>query len=100
MLNVLMQLKKVANHPYLFDGIEPGPPYVDGDHLIEAAAKFKILDRLLPRFRKQKMKVLIFSQMTRLLNILDDFLRFRGYKYCRIDGQTSSNDREDRIEDF
>jgi len=35
---------------------------------------------------KQNFKVLIFSQMTRLLNILDDFLRYRGYKYCRIDG--------------
>jgi SWI/SNF-related matrix-associated actin-dependent regulator of chromatin subfamily A member 5 len=43
---------------------------------------------------------LIFSQMTRLLNILDDFLRYRGFKYCRIDGQTSANDREIRIEDF
>lgn len=38
--------------------------------------------------------------MTRLLNILDDFLRYRGYKYCRIDGQTTANDREIRIEDF
>ena len=38
--------------------------------------------------------------MTRLLDILDDFLRMRGYKYCRIDGQTSANDREDRIDDF
>lgn len=44
--------------------------------------------------------MLIFSQMTRLLNVLDDFLRYRGYKYCRIDGQTSANDREARIEDF
>ena len=86
MLNVLMQLKKVANHPYLFDGIEPGPPFLDGEHLVEAASKFKVLDKLLPRFRDQGFKVLIFSQMTRLLNILDDFLRFRGYKYCRIDG--------------
>lgn len=47
-----MQLKKVANHPYLFDNIEPGPPYVDGEHIIDAAAKFKILDRLLPRFKE------------------------------------------------
>jgi len=61
MLNVLMQLKKVANHPYLFDGIEPGPPFIDGDHLIEAASKFKVLDKLLPRFRQQGFKILIFS---------------------------------------
>jgi SWI/SNF-related matrix-associated actin-dependent regulator of chromatin subfamily A member 5 len=38
--------------------------------------------------------------MTRLLDILDDFLRIKGYKYCRIDGQTSANDREIRIEDY
>lgn len=86
MLNVLMQLKKVANHPYLFDGVEPGPPFLDGEHLVDASAKFKVLDKLLPRFREQGFRVLIFSQMTRLLNILDDFLRYRGYKYCRIDG--------------
>ena len=38
--------------------------------------------------------------MTRLLDILDDYLRYKGYQYCRIDGQTSANDRESRIEDF
>lgn len=38
--------------------------------------------------------------MTRLLDILDDYCRFRGYKYCRIDGQTSATDRDLRIEDF
>jgi SNF2 family DNA or RNA helicase len=61
LLNVLMQLKKVCNHPYLFDNIEPGPPFVDGDHLISASQKFKILDLLLPKLLKQKFKVLIFS---------------------------------------
>jgi SWI/SNF-related matrix-associated actin-dependent regulator of chromatin subfamily A member 5 len=73
---------------------------MDGDHLITASQKFKVLDLLLPKLIKQDFKVLIFSQMTRLLNILDDFLRYRGYKYCRIDGQTSADDRETRIDDF
>jgi SNF2 family DNA or RNA helicase len=81
-----MQLKKVANHPYLFDGIEPGPPFIDGEHLVQASMKFIVLDKLLPKLQEQGAKVLIFSQMTRLLDILDDYLRFRGYKYCRIDG--------------
>ena len=100
LLNVLMQLKKVCNHPYLFDNVEPGPPFIDGEHIITSSQKFKILDLLLPKLLTQGFKVLIFSQMTRLMNILDDFLRFRGYKYSRIDGQTSANDREDRIEEF
>ena len=95
-----MQLKKVCNHPYLFENVEPGPPFVDGEHLIDACMKFKVLDLLLPKLFKQGFKVLIFSQMTRLLNILDDYLRFRGFSYCRIDGQTSASDREERIDAF
>jgi len=43
-----MQLKKVCNHPYLFDNIEPGPPFLEGDHLITVSQKFKVLDLLLP----------------------------------------------------
>ena len=86
LLNALMQLKKVCNHPYLFDKVEPGPPFIDGEHLVDNSMKFKVLDLLLPKLMKEGCKVLIFSQMTRLLNILDDFLRYRGFKYCRIDG--------------
>ena len=86
LLNVLMQLKKVCNHPYLFENVEPGPPFVDGEHIIEASMKFKVLDHLIPRLIGEGCKILIFSQMTKLLDILDDFLRFRNYKYCRIDG--------------
>jgi SNF2 family DNA or RNA helicase len=86
LLNVLMQLKKVCNHPYLFDKIEPGPPFEDGEHLVDACMKFKVLDHLIPKLIAQNCKILIFSQMTRLLNILDDFLRYRGFRYCRIDG--------------
>jgi SWI/SNF-related matrix-associated actin-dependent regulator of chromatin subfamily A member 5 len=84
LLNVLMQLKKVCNHPYLFDKVEPGPPFIDGEHLVDNSLKFKVLDLLLPKLIKEGCKILIFSQMTRLLNILDDFLRYRQFKYCRI----------------
>lgn len=34
LLNIVMQLRKCCNHPYLFDGAEPGPPYVLDTHLI------------------------------------------------------------------
>lgn len=86
LLNILMQLKKVCNHPYLFPKIEKGPPYEEGEHLIDNSMKLKILDVLLKRIYNDKNKVLIFSQMTSLLNILDDYCRYRGYTYCRIDG--------------
>ena len=80
--------------------MEPGPPYIDGPHLYDNWMKFKVLDLLLKRLIDKGSKVLIFSQMTRLLDILDDYLRFKSIPYCRIDGQTSSMDRETRIEDF
>ena len=89
-----MQLRKVTNHPYLFEGQEPGPPYADGDHLFKNSMKFRVLDQMLTKMKAQGDRVLIFSQMTRLLDILDDYLRYRGHQYCRIDGQTSANDRE------
>ena len=100
LLNILMQLKKVCNHPYLFQGVEPGPPYLEGDHLYLTSKKFQVLDKLLPKLYAQNARVLIFSQMTRLLDVLDDYLRYKGYLYCRIDGQTSHVDREARIHDY
>ena len=35
LLNIVMQLRKCCNHPYLFQGAEPGPPFTTGDHLVE-----------------------------------------------------------------
>lgn len=100
LMNILMQLKKVCNHPYLFNNVEEGPPFINGEHLITNCMKFRVLDLLLPRLQKQNSRVLIFSQMSSLLDVLDDYVRYRGYTYCRIDGQTSALDRELRIEDF
>lgn len=80
--------------------MEPGPPFIDGEHLVDASMKFKVLDCLIPKCLEEGCKILIFSQMTKLLDILDDFLRFRGYNYCRLDGQTSAADRDTRIEEF
>ena len=50
------------------------------------AGKLVLLDRLLPKLQARDSRVLIFSQMTRLLDILEDYCLYRGYKYCRIDG--------------
>ncbi|CAL5393190.1 unnamed protein product [Camellia sinensis] len=103
LLNIAMQLRKCCNHPYLFQGAEPGPPYTTGDHLITNAGKMVLLDKLLPKLKERDSRVLIFSQvhlMTRLLDILEDYLLFRGYLYCRIDGNTGGEDRDASIEAF
>ncbi|XP_038704299.1 ISWI chromatin-remodeling complex ATPase CHR11 isoform X2 [Tripterygium wilfordii] len=100
LLNIAMQLRKCCNHPYLFQGAEPGPPYTTGDHLVTNAGKMVLLDKLLPKLKERDSRVLIFSQMTRLLDILEDYLMFRGYLYCRIDGNTGGDDRDASIEAF
>ncbi|KAK7215521.1 hypothetical protein V2G26_003524 [Clonostachys chloroleuca] len=100
LLNIVMQLRKCCNHPYLFEGAEPGPPYTTDEHLVYNAGKMKVLDKLLARLQAQGSRVLIFSQMSRLLDILEDYCVFRGYKYCRIDGGTAHEDRIAAIDEY
>ncbi|KAL3265822.1 hypothetical protein HHI36_010018 [Cryptolaemus montrouzieri] len=98
--NILMQLRKCTNHPYLFDGAEPGPPYTTDEHLVYNCGKMVILDKLLPKLQEQESRVLIFSQMTRMLDILEDYCHWKQYAYCRLDGQTPHEDRQRQINEY
>ncbi|XP_062334049.1 SWI/SNF-related matrix-associated actin-dependent regulator of chromatin subfamily A member 5 isoform X2 [Osmerus eperlanus] len=100
LLNVLMQLRKCCNHPYLFDGAEPGPPYTTDIHLSVNSGKMAVLDKLLPKMKVQGSRVLIFSQMTRMLDILEDYCMWKNYGYCRLDGQTPHEERQISINAF
>jgi len=95
--NIIMQLRKACNHPYLFEGIEkPNPP---PNHLVIYSSKMRILDKLCNKLFG-KSQILIFSQMTRMLDILEDYCNERRYQYCRIDGDTSLEARERMITEF
>ncbi|MCJ1310037.1 hypothetical protein MMC25_003698 [Agyrium rufum] len=100
LLNIVMQLRKCCNHPYLFEGAEPGPPYTTDEHLVYNAGKMVMLDKILDRMKKQDSRILIFSQMSRVLDILEDYCVFRNHKYCRIDGSTAHEDRIAAIDDY
>jgi len=100
LLNIVMQLRKCCNHPYLFDGAEPGPPYTNDEHLVFNSGKMVILDKLLKRMKTQGSRVLIFSQMSRVLDILEDYCLMREYQYCRIDGSTAHEDRISAIDEY
>ncbi|KAL9582140.1 MAG: hypothetical protein Q9212_003465 [Teloschistes hypoglaucus] len=100
LLNIVMQLRKCCNHPYLFEGAEPGPPYTTDEHLIFNAGKMLMLDKILKRMKKQGSRVLIFSQMSRVLDILEDYCVFREHKYNRIDGSTAHEDRIAAIDEY
>ncbi|KAJ3067223.1 hypothetical protein HDU98_009590 [Podochytrium sp. JEL0797] len=98
--NIVMQLRKCCNHPYLFDGAEPGPPFTTDEHLVENAGKMAILDKLLVRLKASGSRVLLFSQMSRMLDILEDYCVFREFDYCRIDGNTAHEDRISSIDEY
>ncbi|OMJ27416.1 ISWI chromatin-remodeling complex ATPase ISW2 [Smittium culicis] len=100
LLNIVMQLRKCCNHPYLFNGAEPGPPYTTDEHIVTNSGKMVVLDKLLLQKKQAGSRVLIFSQMSRLLDILEDYCMMRGFEYCRIDGQTSHEERVEYIDAY
>eukprot|EP00462_Mataza_sp_D1_P009603 CAMPEP_0175170234 /NCGR_PEP_ID=MMETSP0087-20121206/30095_1 /TAXON_ID=136419 /ORGANISM="Unknown Unknown, Strain D1" /LENGTH=1207 /DNA_ID=CAMNT_0016460833 /DNA_START=1 /DNA_END=3624 /DNA_ORIENTATION=- len=100
LLNIVMQLRKAANHPYLFEGVEDRSLAAYDEHLIFNSGKVLVLDKLLARLRAQDSRVLIFSQMTRTLDILEDYCVYRQLPYCRIDGGTSTETREEMMHTF
>ncbi|XP_039222478.1 chromodomain-helicase-DNA-binding protein 1-like isoform X3 [Crotalus tigris] len=97
--NMLIQLRKCVAHPYLFTGVEP-EPFVIGDHLIEASGKLNLLDKLLSFLYDSKHRVLLFSQMTQMLDILQDYMDYRGYSYERLDGSVRGEERHLAINNF
>lgn len=100
LLNIVMQLRKAANHPYLFDGVEDRTLNPFGEHLVKNSGKLVVLDKLLTKLKADGSRVLIFCQMTRMLDIIEDYLRMRQMQYCRIDGGTGQIDREEAMSVF
>jgi SWI/SNF-related matrix-associated actin-dependent regulator of chromatin subfamily A member 5 len=78
LLNIVMQLRKACNHPYLFEGMEDRQQDPLGEHLVANCGKMVLLDKLLHKMAVRGHRVLIFSQMTRMLDILEDFMHMRG----------------------
>uniref|UniRef100_A0A8D2NKQ7 Chromodomain-helicase-DNA-binding protein 4 n=1 Tax=Zonotrichia albicollis TaxID=44394 RepID=A0A8D2NKQ7_ZONAL len=105
LLNVVMDLKKCCNHPYLFPVAAMEAPKMpngmyDGSALIRASGKLLLLQKMLKNLKEGGHRVLIFSQMTKMLDLLEDFLEHEGYKYERIDGGITGNMRQEAIDRF
>ncbi|KAJ3108454.1 hypothetical protein HDU97_001161 [Phlyctochytrium planicorne] len=122
--NVLMQLRKICNHPYLFNLHIEGLPQPKGSaasapsrrsgkkstkkevavrlpDIVASSGKMLMLERLLPRLLERGHKVLIFSQMTRMLDILAEwFEEVKKWKACRIDGSIPLEERRQQIQAF
>lgn len=101
LMNTIMQLRKICNHPFMFQHIEEAfadhlgiqGGIVSGPELYRCSGKFELLDRILPKLRAKGHRVLLFCQMTSLMSIMEDYFVFRGFRYLRLDGTTKSEDR-------
>lgn len=108
LLNVMSELKKASNHPYLFDGCEERVLTKAGSTsrdnvlkgIIMSSGKMVLLEQLLTRLKKEGHRVLIFSQMVRILDILGDYLSIKGYQFQRLDGGVPSAQRKISIDHF
>eukprot|EP01117_Protostelium_nocturnum_P001824 TRINITY_DN122_c0_g1_i4.p1 TRINITY_DN122_c0_g1~~TRINITY_DN122_c0_g1_i4.p1 ORF type:complete len:1325 (+),score=435.07 TRINITY_DN122_c0_g1_i4:289-4263(+) len=74
--------------------------YPDLSVLLTDSGKMQVLDRLLSQLKREGHRVLIYSQMTKMMNILEDFMAFRKYKYFRLDGSSKLEDRRDMVNEF
>jgi SNF2 family DNA or RNA helicase len=96
--NIVMELKKACNHPYLF--WLHARPEVPCAEVYRASGKFELLQHVLPKLRAAGHRVLIFCQMTRLMEILGEFLAWEGHRFLRLDGSTDTATRGEMIEIF
>uniref|UniRef100_A0A452TDI4 Proliferation-associated SNF2-like protein n=1 Tax=Ursus maritimus TaxID=29073 RepID=A0A452TDI4_URSMA len=100
--NIMMLLRKCCNHPYLIEyPIDPvTQEFKVDEELVTNSGKFLILDRMLPELKARGHKVLLFSQMTRMLDILMDYCHFRNFNFSRLDGSMSYSEREKNMHSF
>ncbi|KAI6653320.1 Chromodomain helicase DNA binding protein 4 L homeolog [Oopsacas minuta] len=105
LITIMMDLKKCCNHPFLFaQPSEEAQVTPQGQYeyrgLVDACGKLKLLEKMLDSLKQRGHRVLIFSQMTKLLDLLEDFLEQKNYKYERIDGGVTGLDRQACIDRF
>ena len=123
LMNVMMELRKCCNHPYLVKGAEeriladaaarlkdlkdengnliPIDQYkLFAEQLVKSSGKMVLMEKLLQKLYADGHKVLIFSQMVRVLDLLEELLKMKKYRYERLDGSTSSSSRAHAVDRF
>lgn len=124
LMNVMMELRKCCNHPFLIKGAEeriltdaatralekpsedgtpsvaPEPHVLFADQLVKSSGKMVLMEKLLQKLFDGGHKVLIFSQMVRVLDLLEELLKIKRYRYERLDGSTSSSSRLAAVDRF
>jgi len=98
----MMDMRKSVNHPYLIEYpvTEDGMFYDSGPDMVDICGKLQVLDQMIVKLMKDGHKTLIFSQMTKMLDILGDYCNFKKWKFCRLDGGMNFIDRQENIDKF
>lgn len=115
----LIQLRKICNHPDLFDSSECNRQVRQTKRSREnkmqlteffsvdetyghyhKSGKMMVVDALLKLWKKQGHKVLLFTQSRLMLKIFMNYLNERDYKYLKMDGSTPIGERHSLIEEF
>ena len=94
-MQYMMDLRSAVNHPYILDN-----PGTQDQKMIDVCGKLQVLDQMLTRLMKDGHKTLVFSQMTRLLDILASYLKMKGIPYCFLDGRMPYLDRQKNVDQF
>lgn len=106
LLNIMMELKKASNHPFMFPNAEDRLLQHDARReevlkaLVTSSGKMMLLDQLLAKLKRDNHRVLIFSQMVKMLDILGDYMDARGHAYQRLDGTIAAGARRIAIDHF
>ncbi|KAG8931907.1 hypothetical protein FRC01_000597 [Tulasnella sp. 417] len=109
--NMVMQLRKICQHPFVFREVEDAMNLVPMQGAIRATAKWNatlirtagkvaLLDRMLPKLFATGHRVLIFFQMTNVMDILEDYMAHKGVKSLRLDGGTKTEERGELLKKF
>uniref|UniRef100_A0A672MAX0 Chromodomain-helicase-DNA-binding protein 2-like n=1 Tax=Sinocyclocheilus grahami TaxID=75366 RepID=A0A672MAX0_SINGR len=102
-LNVVMELKKCCNHGFLIKQPEEVENETKQEHLqslVRGSGKLVLLHKLLTRLRERGNRVLIFSQMVRMLDILAEYLSLNRYPFQRLDGSIKGELRKQALDHF
>lgn len=123
LMNIQMELRKVCNHPFLLDGVEhreserlfkemldngemegktaeQQQEIINRHGYVMTSGKMVLLDKLLPKLRSEGHKVLIFSQMVKMLDLLSEYCEFRNFRFERLDGRIRGAERQKAIDRF
>ncbi|XP_021769423.1 CHD3-type chromatin-remodeling factor PICKLE-like [Chenopodium quinoa] len=102
LINVVMELRKLCNHPYMLEGVEPIIPDSTESfkQLLESSGKLQLLDKMMVKLKEQGHRVLIYTQFQNMLDILEDYMTYKKWQYERIDGKVSGAERQIHIDRF